>query len=1106
MEKINKTKKQLLEEIAQLKQQLTAVHDEKNRDSSPGLSAGEYHNLFSQKPALEKKLLDQEVPYQSLFERTNDAVFFLDMDGTILNVNQQGADMLGYKREELIGQHNNLIILPEEQTQSEEVIKKLLAGENLPVYPRRSRKKDGTEITVELNVAIIQALDGEPLFTQTIARDISQRVQAEEALRESEIYFRTLFEYAGDAIFIEDENDRIVDANLQACRLLGYTREELLQLTVADLQSPEFRGELGRIIRQEVDDYGDKPFEKVDQHKDGTRIPVEVTTVKLKNGYRGHVMSIVRDISERKIAEMERQALEDKFTKAFHTSPDSININRLADGMYIDINQGFYDLTGYSAEDVIGKTSLDIDIWVDPNDRARLVKGLREKGKVTNLEAQFRFKDGTIRNGLMSATTIEVNGELCILSITRDITEWTKAQKEIREHQQRFETIFSSLNDAIMVHPLVDDGFASFIEVNDMACKRYGYSRDEFLHLSVMDIINPTKAVKQFSINIRERLLKERQVTYEMVHINKKGDTFPVEINSNLVEQFGKMVILSVVRDISDRKRAEEEIKRNTEELERLYRASSVLLPTAVPDLTILAQSIVDSVHSEFEHANCSLILIEPGQIYLKRVAAVGEYVQAVKQGDLTLHGAGLVPKAITEKRIINEPDVLNNPAYKPNWPDARSEMVIPLVIENHVIGVLDVQSNNPNAFSKDDERIMALFAERAAMAVQNARLFGDAKRRLERLTSLRQIDQAITGNMDLSLTLNIVVNQIMEQLAVDAVSILLYKSELQQLRYITGDGFRTDALKTTKLRLGEGYAGKAALERRLIHVTNLENTGSKFKDLNPLLEEGFIEYYGIPLISKGKVIGVLEIFNRSSLPTDGEWLGFLDTLAGQAAIAIDNIEMFSKLQQTNVELVHAYDTTIEGWAKALELRDMETKDHSNRVLELTLIMAEEFGFNEQDLMHIRRGALLHDIGKIGVPDEILQKPGPLTDEEWEIMKLHPTAAFQLLSPIQYLQPAMDIPYCHHERWDGSGYPRGLKGVVIPLAARIFAVVDVWDALSSDRPYRKAWPQEKILNYIKDESGKQFDPEVVALFLKIIERDLPYRKMVTFAGKGIRED
>ncbi|MAT41834.1 MAG: hypothetical protein CL609_05795 [Anaerolineaceae bacterium] len=1089
MEKINKSKKQFLEKVTQLKQQLVSIKDGKNYKRLFDQSHDKNENLISKKSGFEKNLLDQQVPYQSLFERTNDAVFFIDMDGYIINVNQQGADMLGYSREELICQHNNLIVHPDEQSQSEEAKRRLLAGENLPVYPRLSRKKDGSEITVEINTALIRDANGKPLFIQSVVRDISQRVQAEESLRESEIYFRTLFEYAGDAIFIEDENDRIVDVNLQACRLLGYTKEELLQLTVADLQAPEYRGALGSIIRHELNNNGDKPFEKVDLRKDGTRIPVEVTTVKLKNGYRGQVMSIVRDISDRKHAEMQRQALEDKFTKAFHTSPDSININRLTDGMYIDVNQGFYELTGYSPEDVAGKTSKDINIWVDPNDRERLVKGLRENGKVSNLEAKFRFKDGSIRTGLMSASIIEVNGETCILSVSRDITDRIEAQKEIQEHQQRIKTIFSSLNDAILVHPLIDDGFAPFIEVNDMACKRYGYSRDEFLLLTILDIINPTKAVKQFSLNIREELIKERQVTYEMVHINKNGQAFPVEVNSNLVEQFGQMVILSVVRDTSERKRAEEEIKRNTEELARLYRASSVLLPTAVPNLNILAQSIVDSVHSDFEHANCSLILIEPGENHLRRVAAVGEYTPIVWQGGLYLGGVGLVPKAIAEKRIINEPDVLSNPAYKPNWPDARSEMVVPLIIENHVIGVIDVQSNNPNAFSKDDERIMALFAERAAMAVQNARLFGDAKRRLERLTALRQIDQAITGNMDLSLTLNIVVNQIMQQLVVDAVSILLYKPDLQQLHFITGDGFRANTLKNTKLGLGEGYAGKAALERRLIHVTNIENFDSKVEVSNPFIEEGFVEYFGIPLISKAKVIGVLEIFNRSLLSRDGEWLGFLDTLAGQAAIAIDNIELFSKLQQTNVELVHAYDTTIEGWAKALELRDMETKDHSNRVLELTLIMAQEFGFNEQEQMHIRRGALLHDIGKIGVPDEILQKPAQLTQNEWAVMKLHPLAAYQLLSPIQYLRPAIDIPYCHHERWDGSGYPRGLKGQAIPLAARIFAVVDVWDALSSDRPYRKAWPQEKILDYIMEQSGKQFDPEVVSLFLKIINKD-----------------
>ena len=597
--------------------------------------------------------------------------------------------------------------------------------------------------------------------------------------------------------------------------------------------------------------------------------------------------------------------------------------------------------------------------------------------------------------------------------------------------------------------------------------------------------------------------MKERQVTYEMVHINKKGETFPVEINSNLVEQFGQPVILSVVRDISERKQAEEEIKRNTEELARLYRASSVLLPTAVPDVSRLAQSIVDSVRSEFEHANCSLILIESGETNLRRVAAAGEYVNVVWQGDLSLNGVGLVPKAILEKRIFNEPDVLSNPVYKPNWPDARSEMVVPLIIENYVIGVLDVQSNTPNAFSENDERIMSLFAERAALAVQNARLFGDAKRRLERLTSLRNIDLAITGNMDLGLTLNIVVTQIMQQLEVDAVCIFLYNPDLQQLHFTAGDGFRTDVMHYTRFRLGEGYAGKVALERQMIHLADLSYPEDGFSTPAHFKKEGFSEYYGLPLISKGKVIGVLEVFNRSQQRADAEWLAFLDTLAGQTAIAIDNIELFSKLQQTNVELVHAYDTTIEGWAKALELRDMETKDHSNRVLELTLTMAREVGFNEQDQTHIRRGALLHDIGKIGVPDQILQKPGPLTKEEWVIMKLHPLAAYQLLSPIQYLKPAIDIPYCHHECWDGSGYPRGLEGTAIPLAARIFAVVDVWDALGSDRPYRKAWPQEKILVYIKDQAGKQFDPEVVGLFLRVMKLTTKPNETLVPCGNGI---
>ncbi|MEA2575140.1 MAG: hypothetical protein QOH93_2438, partial [Chloroflexia bacterium] len=182
-----------------------------------------------------------------------------------------------------------------------------------------------------------------------------------------------------------------------------------------------------------------------------------------------------------------------------------------------------------------------------------------------------------------------------------------------------------------------------------------------------------------------------------------------------------------------------------------------------------------------------------------------------------------------------------------------------------------------------------------------------------------------------------------------------------------------------------------------------------------------------------------------------------------------------------------AYEATLEGWSHALDLRDKETEGHTQRVTEMTVRLAQELGAPEADVVQIQRGALLHDIGKMGIPDSILLKPGPLTEEEWEIMRKHPVYAYELLSPISFLRPALDIPYCHHEKWDGTGYPLGLKGEQIPLAARIFAVVDVYDALSSDRPYRKSWPQDKVLAHIRELSGTHFDPRIVEAFLLLTE-------------------
>jgi putative two-component system response regulator len=195
-----------------------------------------------------------------------------------------------------------------------------------------------------------------------------------------------------------------------------------------------------------------------------------------------------------------------------------------------------------------------------------------------------------------------------------------------------------------------------------------------------------------------------------------------------------------------------------------------------------------------------------------------------------------------------------------------------------------------------------------------------------------------------------------------------------------------------------------------------------------------------------------------------------------------------SNLERAHTELKAAYDATIEGWSRAMDLRDRETDGHAQRVTQLTLKLAEAAGINQERLVHIRRGALLHDMGKLGVPDAILRKPDTLSDDEWKLMHRHPQLAYDMLHPIEYLRPALDIPFCHHEKWDGTGYPRGLKGEQIPLAARIFAIVDVWDALTSDRPYRPAWEKEVALTYLQEQSGKHFDPQVVELFFKIVDK------------------
>lgn len=534
------------------------------------------------------------------------------------------------------------------------------------------------------------------------------------------------------------------------------------------------------------------------------------------------------------------------------------------------------------------------------------------------------------------------------------------------------------------------------------------------------------------------------------------------------------------------------ETQRRLRELETINKLSSAMRTTQ--SQSEMCRILLDETLNVLKTENGSVWIYDSSINAIIQQAAKGA---ALNVGQSQLNpGEGIVGHVFTTGKHYISANMRTDPLILDANRDAFVEGLggasIPIYSTDGILGVLMVQTDSSRQIEKRLD-LLATLAGIAGNAIHRADLFEQSQDQIHKLTTLRDIDSAISSSTDLRVTLSILMDHTINHLKVDAVDILLYHPELQSLSYLGGTGFKTASPSRPLMRIGEGLAGRAIMEGRIVQIPNLQMSPDASRD--PLIKrEGFTSYFGIPLIVKGQIKGLFEIFNRSQISPNQEWMEFMHTLTGQAAIAIDNSQLFDNLQRSNQEIRQAYNTTLEGWARALELRDRETEGHTRRVTEMTMRLAHFMNINEDELVNINRGVLLHDIGKMGVPDQILRKTGPLNENEWDEMRKHPQYAFELLSPIAYLRPALDIPYCHHEHWDGSGYPRGLKGTQIPLSARIFSIVDIWDALLSDRPYRNAWPKEKVIEYLKEISGTHLDPDIVQAFFKMLEKDNMYEE------------
>lgn len=355
-------------------------------------------------------------------------------------------------------------------------------------------------------------------------------------------------------------------------------------------------------------------------------------------------------------------------------------------------------------------------------------------------------------------------------------------------------------------------------------------------------------------------------------------------------------------------------------------------------------------------------------------------------------------------------------------------------------------------------------------------------------LSTLLKVSSSLASTMDISEVLQIAIESVVDLFDLETGAIYTIENNVLFLGATTPPlppGF-PDSMRFAPLA-DHPHIEKAVQTRGpvYLHDAGIESLSAAERVVVEARRLVSILYF--PLLLKETVVGVFIIgtTDRPRLFHSHE-MELAYVLSFEVSLAIANAQLYEKARQAVTDISQAYNATLEGWSRMLDMRDHVTEEHTHRVTELTVALAQRMRFPDSELGHLRRGALLHDIGKMGIPDSILQKPGALSNEERAIMQTHPEKAYQILSRIEYLLPAVDIPYCHHEKWDGTGYPRGLRGEQIPLSARLFAVVDVFDALTSDRPYRNAWKKEKALSYIREQSGKHFFPDVVKVFCEMV--------------------
>jgi len=1012
----------------------------------------------------QQALRESEARYRAIVEDNLDMVVRFNKDGVVTFANAAFCKYIDLSANELIGEKFER----KHTGQGHHLAEKLLSQIHPDMPPTENefalRNNKGGESWFRWKTIAIHDSAGEFIEYQSIGEDITDQKKVRLAELEAQNRLREVLENIKLIAIILDVSGRVVFCNTHFLEITGWKIDEVLQHDwisrfvppedAERLQSALFDGAL----------MGNVPVRNenriLTQKGERRMIAWYNTLLRSPHGEYEGIASIGEDITEKAFNEKIQEVVlkisqsanqTDDLNALYQSIQDALKNLMPVDNFFIALYDEEKDILSFpfykdafDPQPEPEKPRHGLTEYVLRTGKASLVNPQRFEELVAMGEVEsigspsldwigvpLQVEGKTI--GVMGAQTYSPGvryeaKEVQILTFVSNQTAMAidrkRADQAFRDSQKRNELLIAASTDAIFTETL--DG--RLVDVNDVALQMYGYTREEMLTLTVIDLVPQDVAVSHPDYIKWE--LDQGGDLHDIPNVRKDGSIFPVDVSIRQAITEQGPVIIAYVRDITEQKMAAQVII----ESEEKFRA--------------LAENSAAGI---FIHSGGKNIYVNPMWSMLTEYPVL-ELLQK-KPIDLVDPTVQRLEKEKLALRLRGE-----------KVPDRFEFNIITRSGEKKVI----------------DLNITSIKFEERNAIMGTAIDITNRKQREHELEVIAQMSEALRVSIHRAEVLETSISKVSDILKLDGAYIALVDESTDEIVMQKAMGVWMP-IEGTVLKISEGLGGHIVSTSE-IYINHQPQTDPYV--VRPDLVTNFASIAGTPLITNGRTIGTLVVGSKHRL-LDND-IRLLKAMGDFTASALHRAELFEQSSLQARELQQAYNSTLEGWALALELRDKETQGHSVRIANLTLKLARRMRIPESEMENIRRGALLHDIGKLGVPDTVLLKHSTLSPDEWAIMQKHPSYAFEMLSQLKDFKESIDIPYCHHEWWDGSGYPRGLEGEEIPLPARIFCIVDVWDALTSDRPYRDAWNKDEALAHIINQAGTHFDPHVVNEFIQMI--------------------